>query len=438
MQTGKSMQVHNSKSLSCGPWLRFSLACQDPAWLRKSGWWALLIALILRVVWGIAVPVMPVSDSHAYDVFAQNIALGHGFGWEPGELTAYWAVGTAAVYGLLYSVFGHSYAAIVVFNVLIGVGTVALAMSLARRWQGSVPAILTGWLLALWPLLIQYTTILASEILFNFCVLMAFWLATMPGWKWFPRAVGTGIALAASSYVRPVALLIAPLAFLQEALLQGRLVKLIAACAVSCVIMIALILPWSLRNLHVFDRFVLVSTNAGANFWMGNNPDTNGGYMPLPEMDITNEAERDRYLNKQAWDYVRQEPMAFVGRTVKKAILLHDRESVGVAWNQKGLEQRFGPKILLPLKLISSLYWWLMLTGALTGTVFLVRRCGWLQALTLPPVTAWVYFTAVHSITVTGDRYHVPSIPFNAILAAYGISVAVERAVGSRGDEPGV
>lgn len=95
------MQLQNSKSLSCGLWLRFSLACQDPDWLRKFSKWALIIALILRVVWGIAVPVVPVSDSNAYDLFAQNIALGHGFAWKPGELTAYWAVGTSAFYALL-------------------------------------------------------------------------------------------------------------------------------------------------------------------------------------------------------------------------------------------------------------------------------------------------------------------------------------------------
>jgi hypothetical protein len=34
----------------------------------------------------------------------------------------------------------------------------------------------------------------------------------------------------------------------------------------------------------------------------------------------------------------------------------------------------------------------------------------------------WAYFIAIHSITVTGDRYHMPSIPFLAMLAAYGVA----------------
>jgi hypothetical protein len=406
---------------------RMSECTRDPAWLSKAGVWALVIAFFLRVFWAFAVPVVPVSDSDAYDVFAQNIASGYGFCWKPGELTAYWAVGASALYALIYSVFGHNYVPIVVLNIVVGLGTVALAMSLARRWLGPFPAVLTGWILALWPQMVEFTTILASELLFNFCVLLAFWLATMPGWKWLPRAVVAGIVLAAAVYIRPVALLLAPLIYLPEALNQKKLARAAAACTVSCVIMIALILPWSMRNLHVFDHFVLVSTNAGANFWMGNNPDTTGGYMPLPETGIANEAERDRYFSQKAWEYIRLEPLAFVTRTLKKTLMLHDRETIGIAWNEKGLEQRYGSGVLMPLKLINNPYWWLILVCAVYGLIMLFHQRTWLEFLTLPPLTAWAYFAALHGITVTGDRYHVPSDPFIAMLAAFAICVLVER-----------
>jgi hypothetical protein len=245
----------------------------------------------------------------------------------------------------------------------------------------------------------------------------------MPDWKWLPRAVAAGIVLAAAVYLRPVALLLAPLIYLPEALNQKQLSRAMAACAVSSVIMIALVLPWSMRNLHVFNHFVLMSANAGSNFWMGNNPDSTGSYMPTPKTDITNEAERDRYFNQKAWEYIRAEPMAFVTRTVKKTFMLHDRESIGVSWNGDGLEQRYGKSVLMPLKLISSPYWWLILACAGYGLILLYRQRSWLEFLTLPPLTTWVYYTALHSIIVTGDRYHIPSDPFIAMLAAYAISV---------------
>jgi 4-amino-4-deoxy-L-arabinose transferase-like glycosyltransferase len=395
---------------------------QSPESLDKSLKYALISAFIVRLVWGLLIPVIPISDSHAYDVFAQNIASGGGYGWNPGEPTAYWAVGTSAIYALLFFMFGHHYLPIVVLNVLIGVGTVALAWSLARRWLGDWVAVLTAWILAIWPLLVEYTTVLASELLFNFFLLAALWLAGNLNWKLVPRALSAGVLLAATSYIRPVALLVAPLAYLPEAITQKKPLSALLACSISAILMIALILPWSLRNYHAFNHFVLVSTNAGANFWMGNNPNTTGGYMELPKLDIKNEAELDKELNRQAWEYVRQEPLAFVLRTTKKALQLHDRESIGVAWNEAGLKERFGAGILLPIKLISSGYWYLIVLSACAGVVGLYRQNTLLYWLTSPPLMLWAYFIAIHSITVTGDRYHMPSIPFLAMLAAYGVA----------------
>ena len=390
-----------------------------PANLRTAEISALAVAFMLRLAWGILVPVVPMADCGAYDTFAWNIASGNGFCFEAGQPTAYWPVGTAAVYALFYLLFGHHYLPIVLFNVLLGVGSVALSMSLARRWLGEIPAVITGWLLAVWPLLVEYTTVLASEQLFNFFVLLAFWVATHPCWKWLPRSLLTGVSLAAACYIRPIALLITPLAFVREAVLERRFIRAIGACMVSCVVMIALILPWSLRNQHVFGKFVLMSTNAGANFWMGNNPQTTGDYMELPPSNITNEVDRDHELNRIATEYIRQHPAAFVLRTMKKAVQLHDRESIGIAWNADGIQKRYSEKILKPLKLLTAIYWWIMLAGALFGALLLLRHRHWLDALTLPPLTAWAYFIAVHSIVVSGDRYHMPSIPYIAMLAAY-------------------
>ncbi len=274
--------------------------------------------------------------------------------------------------------------------------------------------------------MIEYTTILASELLFNFFVLAAFWTAGALTRKWLPRSLATGILLAASSYIRPIALLLAPLMFLREAMIERKAIRAIAACTLSVIVMLALLLPWSLRNTHVFGKFVLVSTNAGANFWMGNNPKTDGGYMDLPETGIANEADRYHYLHKLASEYIWEKPVAFLTRTIKKAILLHDRESIGVAWNEQGLQQRFGHRILMPLKLVSTPYWWLMLASALYGTFLLFRHRPWLDVLTLPPLTAWAYFIAVHSVVVNGDRYHMPSIPFIAMLAAYGLVCVIK------------
>ena len=56
----------------------------------------LTTALVLRVAWGILVPVVPVADSNAYDVFARVLTEHGVYGWTPGEPSAYWPVGTSA------------------------------------------------------------------------------------------------------------------------------------------------------------------------------------------------------------------------------------------------------------------------------------------------------------------------------------------------------
>jgi len=383
---------------------------------------ALLMALILRLVWGIAIPIIPVSDSHAYDVFAQNIAHGFGYGWVPNHPTAYWPVGTSAIYGGFFWLFGHDYTPIMLFQVVVGVAVVALAMSLARRWFGEAVAVTTGWILACWPLLIEYTTILASELFFVFFVLAAFWLASMPSRQWFTRAIVSGAALAAASYVRPIALIMAPLLFMKDAIESRHRLMALLACVVAVVAMIVCILPWSVRNWQIFDRLVLISTNGGSNLWMGNNPKSGTGYMEPPTLDIPNEADRDKFFGQQAKEYIAQNPTAFIIRTFKKVISLHDRETIGIAWNENGIRQGLGQSMLSPFKIISSGYWWVILSAAIYGVFAFARNFGLLRFLICPPIATWAYFTLIHVVTVAGDRYHVPSIPFVAMIAAYSLS----------------
>jgi hypothetical protein len=392
--------------------------------LRAKPWalGALIVALILRLAWGLVIPVIPLSDSHAYDVFATNILLGNGYGWEANRLSAYWPVGTSALYAGIYSLFGHSYAAVMLTQVAEGVVIVAVAMLLARRWFDEQVALATGWLLAAWPLLIQYTTILGSELHFIVFILLAFWAAGLPDRPPLFRAVFAGVMLAAASYFRPLALIMAPILFLHEFSLVRNIRRWAVGAAVATLTMLVCILPWTARNWQVLDRVVLISTNGGANFWMGNNPNGDTGYMEPPDLGIRNEADRDSELGRQARKFIFDNPGAFLIRSAKKFVKLNDRESIGVVWNEAGIAQTFGERALVPLKLLSSMYWWAVLAAAAAGVVVCGRRFSRTQLALLPPLLVWVYFTLVHVVTVAGDRYHVPSIPFVAMLAAFGFS----------------
>ena len=399
----------------------------DPENRRRARGAILSLALLLRLAWALAVPVVPVSDSVAYDTFAQNIAAGNGYGWTPGEPSAYWPVGTAALYSALYLAFGHSYAPIVALNIAIGVLIVGLTMSLARQWSDELTSFLAGLLLSIWPSLIQFTTILASELLFLFFVLVATWCAELAKARPLPRSLLSGLALAAASYIRPISLLLVPFLFLRALIRDKRISTFLLCCIVAGLSMFAALLPWSLRNMRVFEHFVLVSTNGGANFWMGNNPDTTGGYMPLPDLGIGNEAEQDRAFNKLAIAYIREKPLQFLSRTVLKALKLHDRETIGIVWNRQGIVERYGNRAVSIAKLGSNLYWYLVLALGLLGAILELKRKPLHLSIAFPPLYFWAYFILVHCVTVVNDRYHFPSIPFIAIFAAYALNFFVAR-----------
>lgn len=399
-----------------------------PLWSTQPNnfyWWILLIALLLRLLWAIAaVPIVPVSDCNAYDTFAQNLANGYGYGWTPTERTAHWPPGTSFVYSIFYRLFGHTYVPIIILNLLLGITIIWCAMQLAEKWFNQQVAWLTGLLLTLWPVTIQFTTVLSSELLFTALFLVALIIWFNESTSLWLRALLVGLVLAAACYVRSATLFIPILLLLFRWINTREILRSFAAIIVVLIVMSLLIAPWSIRNTRLYGQFVLMSTNTGVALWIGNNPQAvHGGHMNVPpeinEKTIgMNLAQRSAYLKALAIDYIKQEQLKFITRTFKKLINLHKRDTIGVAWNEKGLVYRYGTGVLLPLKIVSQGYWLAMLGLALIGIIVLGKQQGWITMIIHPLVVIWGYFALGHAVTEIGDRYHFYSIPMIAILAA--------------------
>ncbi len=389
-------------------------------WSYRHSWVTILIfGFALRLVWALALPVQPISDSAAYDQLAWNIASRGSYEWNNGDITAYWPVGTAFIYSILFRLFGHSYGPIAALNVMIGTLSIALTMELARRWFSGRASLAAGALLAFWPSQIEFTTILASELPFNFMLLLALWLTSVaPIRSWPLRGLVTGISLAGASYIRPTAL---PLVVLVAAALIWSskvkwqfLAQFVGAAIIAMAVCVA---PWTLRNERQLGARVLISTNGPANFWMGNNPNANGAYMPLPD-DVAgmDEVARSKLLSDRAKQFVAMQPAHAAWLVVRKIIITHDRETIGVSWNEPALGAKLGNTGVKVAKAISTLYWWLALALAFTAVAILTKREK-IRGMFHPTVLAWGYFALIHGVTVGADRYHFPSIPFIAMLA---------------------
>jgi 4-amino-4-deoxy-L-arabinose transferase-like glycosyltransferase len=390
----------------------------------------LAFALVVRVIWAFFVPVIHVSDPDAYDRLAKTI-IQHGvYGWTKDNPTAYYPIGTSAFYASVYWLLGTSEWAIKFVNLCLGLVIVFLTIQLSLQWFDRRISLIAGALVAAWPVFIQYTTILASELIFTIALLGALFLfekVLKANSRLWLLAILTGCLAAVSSLIRPTALFLPAVLGIVFAWQKRNFFLTMKLVALMAVAMISVMTPWIYRNYKLFNEPISGSSSAGANFWMGNNPNTTGFYEPPPQFDSTlNEAQIDAELRREAIAYIKERPLAFIGRTLVKAVRLYERETIGISWNAEGLQQTFGSRSLIIVKVISQIYWSVALVLFAWGCA-LYSSASFASPSLNSGLVVMAYSTALYAIIVIQDRYHIPTNPIMAPFAACAIAHLFSR-----------
>jgi hypothetical protein len=144
---------------------------------------------------------------------------------------------------------------------VFGAGTIVVIGLLARRLGGDRTGLMAASLAAVYPIFLTADGALMSESLYGLLVglslLVAYRLSDGGGWGW---AVLLGALVGCAALTRGEALLLLPLILMAFIRRPGALRVAVVACAAMAITLA----PWTIRNLVVFDQFVLISTNAGA------------------------------------------------------------------------------------------------------------------------------------------------------------------------------
>lgn len=392
----------------------------------------LFLAVLLRVIWALLIPVIPVSDSAAYDTFAMNIWLHGTYGWEPDKPYSYWPVGTSAIYSLIYFLFGHAYSAIVVLNCALSVGIIYFSKKLIDQFFDQNTGLLCALLLAIWPTGITLVTILGSELLYMFFSITGaylFFTHSRQPKRHILIGLSVGLCFAIAYYVRPMVTVPFVICIFVALVVQKQKSSAVGIKSLLIIlVMVICVAPWAWRNYQVHNAFVPMSTNSGAVFWMGNQPGTTGGYLPTPpEMRDMDTHLRSQILKQQAMDYIKAEPIAFITRTLYKLVKFHSYETIGITWNEKGIEKTLGAWAIFPLKLMTHLFWLAMVTLAAAGLVIMLWQRGFWTLAFNPLFLFWASSAAIHSLIVSQDRYHLPSAPFVFAFSAVTIIAAINQ-----------
>ncbi len=236
-----------------------------------------LLAVLLRVLALVAVPVAPRSDAAQYMKTGKAVARGEQY-----HISVFHQRVLSAPppgYALLlaggYRLFGEQEWVAPAINLLLGLGIALGGAWLAAGLGGQAVGLVALAVLALLPLNVAWIWLGLSEVPFGAFLLLG--LACVGAGRAAPgaaRAVALsgagGLVLGYSALCRPQALLVVPFALLL-AIRWNRPGRLGASVALLAGLALA-IAPWTLRNYLVHGgRFVLIATNGGPVFYSGNS-----------------------------------------------------------------------------------------------------------------------------------------------------------------------
>ncbi len=392
----------------------------------------------------------PLLDSAYHDAWARALLTGENDTWS-GEVYF-----RAPLYPYLlagaYAVSGSSRTFAVLLQHLLGAASVALVYLLARRYFREGVAWIAGLAAAFyWPC-VYFEGDLLIETTILFLNLAAFLLLDA-GWSGGRRRVLflAGLAFGLSAVARPTVLVFfpcVPLAFL-AARRRGPQVEgrargpgwLVASALVFAGSAVP-ITPVLVRNWVVGRDFVPIASQGGVNFYIGNNPESDGqtaiapgtrgdwlgGYedtLRMAEADMgraLKPSEVSDYYFRKGWSFIVSSPRESLPLLLRKLTTFFgagersNDKYIYFFWNRYGLGS-------WPL-----LGFWIVGPLGLAGALLLLRR--------------WARFAALHLFLLSyslgviaffvNARFRLPIVHVLILFAAYG-SAHVVRALWTLG-----
>ena len=403
------------------------------------------LAFTLRLGWVALSEWQPVmgDDAFRYDFTARALLAGEGYVHFNGAPTAFWPPGYSLLLAAVYWLFGDSVLVAQLLNVVLGTATVGLVYLIGRRTLGPKPALVGAAILAGFPSLIFFTAVTLSEVAFTFLALLGVLLLlieTQSGkQRHLPLLLGAGLVIGFASLMRGEALLL-PLAFLPFWLRSDMGRTAIAHKLVALALGIGLIVaPWTIRNAVQMESPVVISTNAGVNFWIGHHAGATGGGQLADELiygigtadgspgspPTMTTVEREVRINSQGTlrgiGYGLTHPLQEISLTFKKLFWLYWHDAEGLRWNEAHGGQPFLSGIERAGLLVLSNVYYLAVLGFFALGVrqwFSLRDPGRLLLISLVG-----YFTLVHVIFFGDPRFHAPIMPMVAMLTAVPLAV---------------
>ena len=383
-----------------------------------------LFPVLLTVDLGIAL-----DDMFQYDALAESIRLGQGFTWYGGIPTAARAPLYPLFLALIYTLFGHSFAAARIAQALAGSLLPLVTYIVGERLFDERAGLVASWVVAVYPMFLLFPLGLATENLFFLLVpLVVFSLMkaveTSRRSYYVLSGVIMGLTILTRSVISGLLLLILPWLWYYTA----RKREAIKNWVLILLPVMAFTLPWAIRNTLLYRELTFVESSLGFNLYLGYHPDGSGtfdsdlavdfleqiGAFDTP--DLETEIAADNMGMERGLSFIREDPLRAGWLLLSKLshFLRLDKRVLLYFYSNNFLGE-LPPLILAMIFMVICLPWVVVLLLSVPAMV--------LSDLTRDRALVYLlfgYLTGIHVLIMAEPRFHLALLPLLAVFAAQG------------------
>jgi hypothetical protein len=399
-------------------WLLLRLAAM-PRGQRWVPWLGIGLALGARLAVALLIDAPLRADAAIQNELAIEVAEGACcFGHRP--------MGYPLLLGAAYSLLGIQPWVAGMLNVLLGTLTAVLVWDLARQSWGDRAGALALGLYAVIPSQVLLVTVPLSELTYALLLSMAVW-AIVQWRQWLiPAAVGGGLLLALSQYVRPTSMVLLPLLAAVPVLAGAPLRRGALAGTLMAAAFIAALLPVVAFNLRTHESLSLsTSAYGGWTLFVGANQEWNGKWNPddaaiLAALPGNSTWERSQQIGRMALERISSDPRAYANLMVRKFNVMWSDERYAVDYAVRHLDGRTVHAAALAAHLA-----YVVVLALATLAAWQLRRP---PSIMLAIVLIVLAVAGMHLFVEVHGRYHAYLVPLLCVLAGAAVTVpAVSR-----------
>ncbi len=398
--------------------------------------WAILIAALgVRLAYlyqAVDTPLFDVLliDSEFYDRRARAIISGDWLGDQPFFMNPFYSYFLAAIYALL----GAEYWWVGLVQAVQGTGSCYLIYALGRKLWSAHIGLLAAGLAAIYQPYVFYDGALLTAAPITFLNLAALYCLThaQGAARWL---VAAGLLLGLSATARPMVLLfVAVVAGWFVAHWGRRGWRHWGLMAMACCLVVGAVAG---RNYLVGGEWLLTTSSAGMNFYVGNHPEANGIYaqvdfLPSAEPDLERtafireaEVRTGRELTPaQASRYWLVSGLRFAGENPLAYLALQGRK-LYMFWNS--VEAQNNLSLYLARDFVPLLRWCVLGWGLVAP----LAVAGWATSRRFSLLDLYLAsYLAACLLFFTSSEYRLPVVPVILLYAACWIANAAAWATG--------